>query len=53
VNNKGFYNTSTGTGNLFINVTRYDDDEEFVVQVAKGYYETDVPYTEEDKKKWC
>jgi hypothetical protein len=46
-----FYNTHTGTGDLFINVTRYEGDEEYKIQVAKGYYETyetDIPFEEED-----
>lgn len=51
--NKEFYHVYTGSGNTLIHITRYNDDEEFVVQVAKGYYEVDIPYTEEDKKKWC
>lgn len=50
---KDFYNAVYSTGGLFINVTRYDDDEEFVVQVSNGYYETDIPFTEEDKKRFC
>lgn len=50
---KDFYNAIYSTGGIFINVTRYDDDEEFVVQVSNGYYETDIPFTEEDKKRFC
>ena len=50
---KTFYSTCTGSGNSFIIVSRYDDDENFCVDVCKGYYEVNIPYTEEDKRKWC
>lgn len=50
---KNLYHVSTGTGDTAVHVNRYDDDEALCVQVAKGYYEVHIPYTEEDKEKWC
>lgn len=41
------------TGNVYVGVRRFDGDEEFCITVAKGYYEVDIPYTEQDKEKWC
>ncbi len=50
---ENFYHTFTGLGDTIIHVTRYNDDENFVINVCKNYYETEIPYTEEDKEKWC
>lgn len=50
---KNFYHTCTGSGDTIVHVRRYDDDENFVIDVCRNYYEVEIPYTEEDKEKWC
>lgn len=50
---ENFYHTCTGGGDTIVHVRRYDDDENFVINVCKNYYEVEIPYTEEDKEKWC
>lgn len=50
---ENFYHTCTGSGDTIVHVSRYDDDENFVINVCRNYYETEIPYTEEDKEKWC
>lgn len=50
---KNFYHTCAGRGDTIVHVTRYDDDESFVINVCRNYYETEIPYTKEDKEKWC
>lgn len=50
---ENFYHTCTGIGDTIVHVMRYDDDENFVIDVCRNYYETEIPYTEEDKEKWC
>lgn len=50
---ENFYHTCTGSGDTIVHVMRYDDDENFVINVCRDYYETEIPYTEEDKEKWC
>lgn len=46
--NKDKYNTHAEIGNSFINVTRYDGDETYDIQVAKDYYSTEIPFEKED-----
>lgn len=50
---ENFYHTCTGSGDTIVHVTRYDEDENFVIDVCKNYYEVEIPYTEKDKEKWC
>lgn len=50
---ENFYHTCTGSGDTIVHVSRYDDDENFVINVCRNYYETEISYTEEDKEKWC
>lgn len=47
-NNKDGKYCMCGSGNTKIFVERYDGDEEYCVTVAKGYYETNVPFEDED-----
>jgi DNA-directed RNA polymerase subunit M/transcription elongation factor TFIIS len=51
-NDKTVYSTFTECGNTYVAVNRYDGDQVFNVVVSKDYYETDVPFTEEDKMKF-
>ena len=45
---KNFYATQTGTGDTHVFVFKYDGDEEYVVYVGKGGYETNVPFEDVD-----
>ena len=36
------------TGNLYLNVLRYDGDEEYVVTVSNDFYTVNIPFEEED-----
>ena len=45
-----FYATRTGTGDTHVFVFRYDGDEEYVVYVGKGGYETNIPFEDVDYK---
>lgn len=47
---KNFYATHTGTGDTHVFVFKYDGDEEYVVYVGKGGYETNVPFEDVDYK---
>ena len=38
----------TSHGDLFVIVFRYEGDEEYSVMVTKDFYETDIPFQEED-----
>lgn len=49
--NKDFYATHSGTGDTHVFVFRYDGDEEYLVYVGKGGYETNVPFEDEDYKE--
>ena len=40
----------TGSGDTSVFVLNYSGDEEYAAVVAKGYYETEIPYAEEDYK---
>lgn len=51
-NDKNFYSTSIETGDTHIGVSRYDGDQVFNVVISKDYYETYVPFTNEDKMKF-
>lgn len=46
--NKKEFAYYTGTGNTMIYVFRLDGDEEYEVVVANDYYETYIPFEEED-----
>lgn len=46
--NKNEYNWYTCYGNLYVNVNRYDGDESYEVTVSNDYYETSIPFEEED-----
>lgn len=49
--NKDFYATHSGTGDTHVFVFKYDGDEEYLVYVGKGGYETNVPFEDEDYKE--
>lgn len=49
-NNKNKYNTYMQMGNSFVNVTRYDGEKNYEVQVTKNYYSTEIPFDEEDEE---
>lgn len=38
----------TSTGDTFLSVFRYPEDEEYFVMVAKDFYETYIPFEKED-----
>lgn len=46
--NKDEYCWSTEYGNLYVCVTRYDDDENYDITVSDNYYGTYIPFEEED-----
>lgn len=46
--NKNEWNWYTSYGDFFINVYRYDEDEEYFVLVTKDFYETFIPFERED-----
>ena len=46
--NKDDYNWYTEYGNLCINVYRYDGDREYMIIVTDNYYQTYIPFEEED-----
>lgn len=46
--NKEAFNWSTQTGNLYICVRRYSDDEDYEVIVTKDYYSTYIPFEPKD-----
>lgn len=46
--NKDEYNWFTCTGNLYINVTRYEGDESYWVVVSNNYYNTYIQFEKED-----
>jgi hypothetical protein len=46
--NKNEYHWFTATGNLRIDVSRYDGDECYEVIVTNNYYETLIPFERED-----
>jgi hypothetical protein len=46
--NKNEWSWYTSYGDLFINVYRYSGDEEYFVLVTKDFYETCIPFEEED-----
>lgn len=35
-------------GNLYINVLRYDGDENYVITVSNDFYQTDIPFESKD-----
>ena len=47
-NNKEDYNWYTCYGNLYISVSRYEGDESYEITVSNNYYETSIPFEEED-----
>ena len=46
--NKDAENWFTACGNLHVNVTRFEGDENYDVVVTKDYYETYIPFEEAD-----
>lgn len=46
--NKDDWNWYTSYGDLFVNIYRYDGDEEYFVLVTKDFYETHIPFEKED-----
>ena len=46
--NKDEFNWFTATGNLYVDIHRYDGDEEYVVMVTNNYYETHIPFESTD-----
>lgn len=49
--NKNEYYWFTSYGDLFLIIFKYDGDEEYNVLVTRDWYETDIPF-EEDDYKW-
>lgn len=48
--NREEFSWMTAYGNLYIDITRYDGDENYVVFVSNDYYETYIPYADVDYK---
>ena len=46
--NKDEYDWYTCYGNLFVSVYKYNEDGEYWVVVADDYYDTYIPFEEED-----
>ena len=46
--NKNEYHWFTCTGNLYISVTRHEGDEDYWVVVSNNYYDTYIPFENED-----
>lgn len=46
--NKNEYHWFTATGNLYVDVTRYEGDESYEIMVTNNYYETSIPFEEID-----
>ena len=46
--NKNEYHWCTCTGNLYVSVCRYEGDESYEVTVSNNYYETSIPFEDED-----
>ena len=46
--NKNEYHWFTASGNLYVDVTRYEGDETYEVMVTNNYYETSIPFEKED-----
>lgn len=46
--NKDEFAWTSSSGNLAIHVYRYSDDEDYHVVVNNDYYETNIPFEEED-----
>lgn len=46
--NRDQFDWMTGYGDLYINITRYDGDENYVVFVSNDYYETYIPFEDVD-----
>lgn len=38
------------TGNLFLSVTKFDGDEQYVIYTSNDFYETMIPFSREDYK---
>lgn len=49
-NNPENYCYTTGTGDTIVFVLNYPGDENYIVYVCKGYYETEIRYTNDDYK---
>lgn len=49
--NKNEYYWFTSHGDLFLIIFKYDGDEEYNVLVTRDWYETNIPF-EEDDYKW-
>lgn len=49
--NKDEYHWYCASGNLYVGVDRYEGDEEYHVVVTNNYYETYIPFEEEDYGK--
>ena len=47
-NNPSCFCYSTGSGNTSVIVLNFSGDEEYAVNVAKGYYEAHIPYGDKD-----
>jgi hypothetical protein len=46
--NKDQYSWFTAYGNFYIHIDRYDGDENYEIIVTNNYYETYIPFEEED-----
>ena len=51
--NKNEYNWFCCTGNLYIDVSRFEDDENYWVVVSNNYYDTYIPFEDEDYNDCC
>lgn len=50
---KDEYNWFCCTGNLYIDVSRFEGDEDYWVVVSNNYYETHIPFEAEDYNDCC
>lgn len=46
--NENEYSFSTSYGNLYINVMKFDEDEEYHITVSNNFYEMDINFEKED-----
>lgn len=46
--NKDEYHWFTATGNLYVDVSRYEGDESYEVVVTNNYYDTFIPFESDD-----
>lgn len=49
-NHKSEWVFNSTIGDTFVDILKIEYDKEYIVRVAKGYYETSIPFSEEDYK---